>query len=58
MWLYVGVIMTIWSLQLLAIKSGGSSMLKEEVMCSSKHLKSKKNLNGLNVEFEFLEDLV
>lgn len=58
MWLYIGAIMTIWCLQLLAIKSGGSFLFKEEVVCSSKHLKSKKNLNGLNVEFEFLEDLV
>lgn len=42
----------------LATKSGGSSLFEEEVVCSSEHLKRKRNLNGLNVEFEFLEDIV
>lgn len=41
-----------------ATKSGGSSLFEEEVVCSSKPLIKKKNLNGLKVEFEFLEDIV
>lgn len=43
---------------MLATKPGVSSLFEEEVVCSSEHLIRGRNLNGLKVESEFLEDIV